>query len=281
MVGYIGSSPKVTATNCLSIGTVQSKITGQFYGAVKNNACSILNSYYQGTNVNGNANGAVALTNQEAYPVTDEQLASGETAVKLGRAFGQALDINAYPILDSAPKVYEMDVNGIGYATFVPEANILAIPEGVTAYAGQKDEDRVHLEEVSELPADNAVIIKAAEGAYYCNSTDEERTIAVANDLTFSKTNITADGSQYILAKPEGEEVGFYQVTTGTIPARKAYIASTNGVRALLIDDENVTSIKGLKDIKASEDIIFNLAGQRLSKVQKGVNIIKKRKVLK
>lgn len=97
MVGYIGAGPKVTATNCLSIGTVQSKITGQFYGAVKNNTCSIINSYYQGTNVNGNANGAVSLTNQEAYLVSDEQLASGEIRNKLGNAWIQS-DTDAYPV---------------------------------------------------------------------------------------------------------------------------------------------------------------------------------------
>ena len=280
MVGYIGAGPKVTATNCLSIGTVQSKITGQFYGAVKNTTCSILNSYYQGANVNGSAS-TVTLPTQQATLVTDAQLASGETAVKLGEAFGQMLGSDAYPILDpAAPKVYEIAVTDVGYATFVPKTNILAIPNSVTAYAGQKNGTSVHLEEVAELPADNAVVIKANEGSYYCNSTDETRTLGVANDLTFSETDITADGTQYILAKPDGEEVGFYQATTGTIEARKAYIVSTSGVKAFFIDDDP-TSINDLKDLKDSNGLIFNLSGQRLSKLQKGVNVIDNKKVLK
>ena len=280
MVGYIGAGPKVTTTNCLSIGTVQSKYYAQFYGAVKNTTCSIVNSYYQGDYVNSAAS-TVTLPTQEATLVTDEQLASGETCVKLGEAFGQMLGSDAYPILDPAtPNVYEIAVTDVGYATFVPEANILAIPAGVTAYAGQKNGSYVHLEEVSELPADNAVIIKAAEGAYYCNNTDEARTLGVANDLTFSETDVAADGTQYILAKPDGEEVGFYRATTGTIEARKAYIVSTSGVKAFFIDDD-ATGISDMSDMSVKSDIIYNLIGQRLSKAQKGVNVINNRKVLK
>ena len=281
MVGYIGAGPKVTSTNCLSIGTVQSKITGQFYGAVKNTTCSIVNSYYQGANVNGSASTAT-LPTEGTTLVSDAQLASGEIAVKLGDAFGQTLGVDAYPVLDpAAPKVYEIAVTDAGYATFVPAANILAIPEGVTAYAGQKNGTYVLLEEVFELPADNAVVVKAAEGAYYCNSTDEERTLGVANDLTFSETDVAADGTQYILAQPEGKEVAFYRATTGNIPARKAYIVSTSGVKALLIGEDDVTGISDYSEYSEHSDRIYNLAGQRMSKVQKGVNIINNRKVLK
>jgi len=284
MVGYIGAGPKVTATNCLSIGTVQSKITGQFYGAVKNTTCSIVNSYYQGTYVNGSAS-TVTLPTQQATKVTDAQLASGETCVKLGEAFRQLLGSNAYPVLDNTkPSVYELDVTDVGYATLVPEANVLALPAGVTAYAGQEIGSYLLLEEVTELPADNAVIVKAAEGTYYYNDTDEARTLGVANDLTFSGTNVVADGSQYILAKPDGDGVGFYQAEAGTtIEARKAYLVSTSGVKGFLFS-ENATDLKDLKDLKNlkdSTDLIYNLAGQRLSKVQKGVNIINKKKVLR
>ena len=279
MVGYIGAGPKVTSTNCLSIGTVQSKYYAQFYGAVKNTTCSILNSYYQGDYVNSEASTAT-LPTQEATLVTDAQLASGEIAVKLGEAFGQTLGSDTYPILDAAPKVYEIAVTDAGYATFVPEANILAIPEGVEAFAAQKGETTIHLEPVTELPADNAVVVKANEGTYYCNGTDEARTLGAANDLTFSETDIAADGTQYILAQPTAEdEVGFYRATTGTIAARKGYIVSTSGVKALLLEDDDAT---GIEDVNANlNGKIYNIAGQRLSRMQKGVNVINNKKILK
>ena len=287
MVGYIGAGPKVTAMNCLSIGTVQSQYYAQFFGAVKNTTCSILNSYYQGDYVNSAAS-TVTLPIQEATKVTDAQLISGEICYKLGDAFRQTLGVDTYPILDTiVPKVYGIAVTDVGYATFVPETNILAIPEGVQAYAAQKGETTVHLEEVSELPADNAVIVKAVEGVYYCNSTDEERTLGVANELTFSETDIAADGSQYILAKPEGEEVAFYQTAVGTIPAREGYLVSTSGVKAFYFDDD-ATSIHNSQFIIHNEDAIYDLSGRRINgqwsmfngQLKRGIYIVNGKKVL-
>ena len=107
MVGYIGASPKVTATNCLSIGTVQSRYYAQFYGAVKNTTCSIVNSYYQGDYVNSTAS-TVTLPTQEATLVTDEELESGEICVKLGEAWHQTLGTDAYPVPG-----YDDDATGI------------------------------------------------------------------------------------------------------------------------------------------------------------------------
>lgn len=108
MVGYIGAGPKVTASNCLSIGSVQSKYYAQFFGAVKNTTCSILNSYYQGDYVNSTAS-TVTLPTQNATPVTDAQLASGEIAVKLGNSWVQTVGVDAYPVpgVDDATSMNE------------------------------------------------------------------------------------------------------------------------------------------------------------------------------
>ena len=109
MVGYVGANPDVIIENCLSIGTVQSAITGQFYGAVKHNTCSIINSFYQGTNINGSAS-TVTPTTQEATLVTDEQLASGEIAYALNGS--QTEDVNWFQALTSNNAQYVVTVNG-------------------------------------------------------------------------------------------------------------------------------------------------------------------------
>ena len=116
MVGYVGASPLVTITNCLSIGSVQSKITGQFFGAVKNTTCSIVNSYYQGANVNGSASN-VTLPIQEATKVTDEQLANGEIQAKLGSKWVQTIGVDAYPIpdADDATAIGKEEAGGFTY----------------------------------------------------------------------------------------------------------------------------------------------------------------------
>ena len=86
IVGYAGANlTKTVIKNCLSIGTINATVCGQFFGVVKNSKCSIVNSYYQGSAVNGTAldNTSVNPTVNEATKVTDTQLLSGEVCFML------------------------------------------------------------------------------------------------------------------------------------------------------------------------------------------------------
>ena len=89
-------------------------------------------------------------------------------------------------------------------------------------------------------------------------------------------------GNQYCLAYKNGV-AGFYQVQSDIeIPARKAYLQVTAPVKAFYgFEEDDATGIKDLKDFRDSKDLIFNLAGQRISKMQKGINIINGKKVLR
>ena len=79
--GFVGYSNGgvVTIKNCLSIGTVESAVYGQFFGAVKSTKSSLPNSYYMGEPLNGSAS-TVTLT---ATETNTSQLASGEICWKL------------------------------------------------------------------------------------------------------------------------------------------------------------------------------------------------------
>ena len=89
---------------------------------------------------------------------------------------------------------------------------------------------------------------------------------------------MVADGTMYVLAQPEGEEVGFY-LATGTIAAGKAYYQSTSGVKAFYFEGNDATGIDNIENT-IENGAIYNIAGQRLNKVQKGINIINGKKVL-
>jgi hypothetical protein len=92
---------------------------------------------------------------------------------------------------------------------------------------------------------------------------------------------MVSDGTQYCLAKYD-DTVGFYRVAEGTaIAAGKAYYQSTSGVKAFYFGNGDATSIQTIDNAqKTTEDAIYNIAGQRLNKVQKGINIINGKKVL-
>lgn len=180
----------------------------------------------------------------------------------------------------------------------------------VTAYTGKIYGEWLALSEVEgTIPALTAVILKGAPGTYafeiggevdpsaeyldiYSDpSVDGDKALAkewVApiedNDLKGTLEPIDAAG-KYVLAKPEGKEVGFYKAESGTIAAGKAYLEIPGGseIKGYLfsfsIDD--VTGIESLTPaLSESEGAIYNLAGQRLQKMQKGINIVNGKKVL-
>ena len=276
--GWLGGGWS-SVRNCYNSGTVKNgENTSKAFG--RNSGCYFTNCYYtegSGTDNSGEnkGNGAPAM-------VTDAALASGELAYSLGDAFYQTLGTDAYPTTDfTKPSVYQLAVTDAGYATFAPTVNVAALPAGVEAFAAQVNKNakgQVYLAPVDEVPADNAVVVKAAEGSYYYNNAATAAAIE-ENDLTFSAEAITADGTQYILANGEGG-VGFYKAT-GTIAARKGYLTSTSEVKAFFFESDDATGLNDLKDLKDSNDVIYNLAGQRLQKMQKGINIVGGKKVLK
>lgn len=289
IIGYVGENATYTVNNCLSIGTVTSTVSGQLGGGI--NTGSGNNNYYKGSFIKGKG-----ITTIAPVSVNDDQLASGEVCYNLGAAWYQTLGTDDYPTPDSSkPNVYKMTVGSAGYASFVPTVNVAAIPDGVTAYAGQKNGNYLHLEEVTELPADAAVIVKADAGNYYYNNTDDTRSLGTSNDLTFSGTSLTATGTQYCLADG-ASGVGFYLVQSGvSIPARKVYLTVPASVKAFYgFFDEEETSIDGpTPSLNGGE--VYDLAGRKvqgargmvqedsstINSLRKGIYIVNGKKILK
>ncbi len=178
----------------------------------------------------------------------------------------------------------EVEISESGYATFVAPGNINIIPDAVEVFAAQKVEDKgyVHLEPVAAIPTGEAVVLKGAEGTYtmYANASSAE--LGTTNDLIPVTDEVIADGTQYVIGQPDGEEVGFWQVTPGTtITLGKGYLVFTTGVKPFYpFNDENATGIANIADA-LENGAIYNVAGQRLGKMQKGINIVNGKKVLR
>ena len=276
MIGY-SNGAHVTIQNVLSIGTVQSVIAAQFFGAVKSTRSTIHNSYYKGDVVNGSAS-TVTLNPCEATKVTDEELASGFVAAKLAPAFRQTLGTDAYPVLDDT-KALVAEITDAGYATLFVEDVDLTVPEGVEAFAGVVDGKYLKLNAIEgAVAAGEPVVLKGAAGFYGFVPTTGA-TKAAANDLMGAAEDVEAAGN-YILAKPEGEPVGFYRASAGTIKAGKAYLGvASPGVKAFLFAEDGATGIANVEKT-VENGAIYNIAGQRLNKMQKGINIVNGKKVL-
>ena len=151
-------------------------------------------------------------------------------------------------------------------------------PTSVVAYTGKAAKTYLALTPVEgTIPALTGVVLKGDPGVYEFAIAAEAAPIE-DNDLKGTLEPIEADG-KYILAKPEGEEIGFYQATTGNIAAGKAYLDVASDIKGFLFSEDGATGIANVE--KAAENgPIYNIAGQRLSKVQKGINIVNGKKVL-
>ncbi len=172
------------------------------------------------------------------------------------------------------------------YATYVPTRDV-SFPATLTAYVPTSvGASSVHLEEIQDAPAGTPVIVKAnAAGTYdlefdYAGVSDE---VIANNKLLASDGSVVGATGIYSLGN-KNSVVGFYKVKDGEIiPAGKCYLntnASTKEFLGFSIDDDE-TAIESLTPaLSKGEGAIYNLAGQRLNKLQKGLNIVGGKKVM-
>ena len=190
-----------------------------------------------------------------------------------------------FPVLaymDAVVPVEDIAVTSAGYATYFTKAELdFGQVDGVEAFVPQVvGNNWIHLEPITYVPANVGIVVKAAAGTYnipYSKITAKD----VPSDLKAAPAGFTANGNQYVLAK-DNDVVAFYKAE-GVIPEGKGYIEITGGspVKALFFEEDDATGINEELRMKNEESTsIFNLAGQRMSKMQKGINIVGGKKVM-
>ena len=179
-----------------------------------------------------------------------------------------------------------VDVTDAGYATFVAPMEA-AVPEDVNAYTAEVNANglTIDLTSVNPIPANTPVVLEAAAGTYtFTGSKVTAVDAPTFGALTGTYSRIPAPAGSYVLQK-QAEKVGFYLVDTEVavpyVNANRAYLtAPSSGAKAFFFGD----SATGIQTIvngqQTTEAAIYNLAGQRLSKMQKGVNIVGGKKIL-
>ena len=179
-----------------------------------------------------------------------------------------------------------------------------AIPTNVKAYTVTKVNDGyVTLTQVTGvLPANTAVIIKAAPGDYTFAYTAQEGTVK-DNDLrgTLYNKNMTEDA--YVLGKDENNVAYLgkvvYNVSTDTTNdgteeapavtyeawmnnANKAYLpapVAAEGVKSYGLRFPGTTGIENV-EVENASNVIYDLTGRRVEVAERGIYIINGKKVL-
>jgi len=268
IAGWTGSNSLISNSwSCAEVTGVQSGREFSRYGG-DNHDGQYVNCFTTYHETNG------GLT----YDTSAEDFVSGKVTYTIcnnaGNAiFGQTIGTDATPTF-FGPKVSY--VGDAGYATMYDTTTGYTLNGDIKAYAAVLNSTWLALTEVENVPQSTPVVLK---GTYYNKVAADLPAINVANDLKGTDAATEADGTMYILANGD-EGIGFYKAE-GTIPAGKAYFQSANTVKAFFFSGDDATGIEEtLSDSPLKDENIFNIAGQRLQKKQKGINIINGKKVL-
>ncbi len=163
--------------------------------------------------------------------------------------------------------------------------------------------------QLAVTPYDTGAIVPANTGVMVSSETYGLKTIVLSSETGSAKTNSNMlrptgsgiDNENTVMSGPDanttykfyyltmnGDQIGFYRRNeTGAAFAmnvpNKAYLAvpenQTGNVKGFSFN-EVVDGIQAVETEKAKNDVIYNLAGQRVSKMQKGLYIVNGKKVL-
>ena len=298
--GQEGNGPKWLIKNVLNTGTITAKNAAPYAGALccylGGNGESVIENFVNLGTINGHNGGnigRIAGTHTNIIDLSDtdfdssleanygldsgltkDDIANGKLAYTVG--WGQLLGTDAYPTPLNETKVSY--VGDAGYATLYDTTTGYLLNGNVEAYVAQFDGEYLDLVQIEKVPESTPVVLK---GTYYNKLAADLPAINIANDLKGTDADTAADGTMYILANGS-EGIGFYKAE-GTIPAGKAYFQSASSVKAFFFSGDDATGINEVNDqwSMINGQSIYNLAGQRVSKMQKGINIINGKKVLK
>ena len=194
----------------------------------------------------------------------------------------------------SGAKFYRTDnveISSARLATFCLPYNA-TIPDGLTVYTATDNGEFVKLTAIGNgnIAAGEGVVLHGEAGTYTFVATAEDVSATAGNQMVgvTEDTELNASDNAYLLTRDKNTQaIAFRKLaTTYTLGANKAYLKLENGSESRqlisVVWDDNATGIYDLSEKKEENDgAIYNLAGQKLTRTQKGINIINGKLVIK
>ncbi|MBO7069385.1 MAG: hypothetical protein J6W52_12060 [Bacteroidaceae bacterium] len=282
---------RIELKNCYNAGTVRSDSDGGALAGWLGNNNGMWRCFNVGDAQSGGAKAEFARKGGgDVYALSDDYYGnsdaeSGKLCYDLNasaaNSYYQTIGTDAYPKLSNTSEQV-LYVGAAGYTTFYDATNDWELNGDAKAYIGNLGSNYLHLEEIADIPHGTAVVIG---GTYYNMVSTTATANPEGNVLKGSDGSVEFGPGIYVLAN-KSHGVGFY-VTSGDgkyVPAGKAYLDLTGSSvkEAYLFNfDESETGIDAIDNDKLTIDgAIYNLAGQRLNRMQKGINIVNGKKVL-
>ena len=187
-----------------------------------------------------------------------------------------------------------VNITSAGYATlYSPVA--LTIPTGVQAYyiSSLTSTEATLTEITTTIPAETPVILAGSEGTYNFATTTADA-FSGTNKLegqivaiSVSADDVTNKVYYTLQQNVAGDAVGLFPKTAaGSIAGFKAYLPASNlpsaDVKGFTFNFEGTDGITSVVNGTLTEgnEAIYNLAGQRMNKLQRGINIVNGKKFI-
>lgn len=201
---------------------------------------------------------------------------------------GQTFAFYKY-VAPSAPTSIPVFVSELGCGTFASDYALDFSASEIRAFYATESGDNLIFHEIQKVPSNTGVLLYKVGGASddipVYNGTADTVTGNAFVRGTGEAVSYTDQDKNYILF--DGSEgLGFYKANNNPVATNRAYIhvpVSVN-VKCFLLDLENdPTGIRSMEEVRGmmEDGVIFNLAGQHLQKMQKGINIVNGKKVLR
>ena len=174
--------------------------------------------------------------------------------------------------------------DGINYwTTYYNSVASMTVPEGVDAYTGTIEDNQIILKKIENgiIPKGNAVILRGSADKIILNVNTTPKSIFESNELSGVDVKSSTPFNSYILGDEDGI-AGFCLYNGETLPAHSAFLQreDANVLFYPLYSDDIVNSILQTQQAgKIIQGNIFNLQGQRINSLRKGLNIVKRQKL--
>ncbi len=182
----------------------------------------------------------------------------------------------------ATPKTLAKTITSAGWATFVPDFNV-TVPEGVEAYyVSSTTDNSATLTLVTDIPADEPVLLKGNESSYSFTVVNSATPIT-ENMLQIS--NGKNGVNDYVLANNAGQ-VGFYKWAGAALEMGQVYLpadaVSTTAPQYIRFLFDNTTGIRSMESQHLTKENapVYNLNGQRVAQPLKGVYIVNGKKTV-
>lgn len=184
-----------------------------------------------------------------------------------------------------------VSVGDLKYSTYASDNALDFTGSSIKAFYPTVDGSTLIFHEIMKVPAGTGVLLYSANGAVtedilVCTGETDvvENNVFVRGTGASVSYNETTQDYIYVLSKPQGDNLGFYKANNNKVAANRAYIqvpAELSGAKSFTINLEDDPT--GIVDLNANLNLnegIYNLSGQRLSKMQKGINIVNGKKIM-